>query len=208
MGAGGHAKVLVDILQLRSEYRIIGLLDENRNLWGSTLLGVPILGGDDLLPQIRQQCENAFVGLGSIGRGHMRKQLFEMIVRQGFSMPSAIHPTACVARSAKIGRGVSIMAGAIVNACALVGDNVIINSAAIIEHDCVIEDHVHVAPGARLAGNAVVGCETHIGIGATVLEGRRIGSSSIIGGGAVVTKDMPDRVVAAGVPARIIRPCT
>lgn len=205
IGAGGHAKVVIDIFQLESRYKIVGLLDANEDLWGSTVLGVPVLGGDGLLADIRHDCEHAFIGVGSTGRGHIRKRLFDMAIGHGFAIPRAIHPRAYVASSATLGRGLTVMACAVVNSGTTVGDNVIINSSAVIEHDCIVEDHVHIAPGALLAGNTFVGAESHIGIGATVLEGRRIGNGSIVGGGAVVTTDVPDGVIVVGVPARIVR---
>ena len=205
LGAGGHAKVLIDILRLRAEYRIIGLLDTDERRWGTTLLGIPILGSDELLPSLRSECESAFIALGSIGRGHRRRQLFESALNHDYSIADVIHPGAFVSSYANMGRGLLIMGPAIVNACAKVGQNVIVNSGAIIEHDCVIEDHVHIAPGARLGGHCFVGHESLVGIGAVVLEGRKIGHNTIIGGGAVVTRDIPDRVVAVGVPARVIR---
>lgn len=204
LGAGGHAKVVLDILSFCPQYRVLGLLDPDQQLWGKEMLGVRVLGGDELLPKLRAECEHAFVAIGSVRTASVRRRVFEAAIACGFSMLNTVHPRACVAGSAQLGQGISIMASAVVNPGSVVGQNVIINSGAIVEHDCTIEDHVHIAPGARLAGNVHVGRESHVGIGAIILEGRRIGSNTVIGGGAVVTKDLPDRVIAAGVPARVL----
>jgi UDP-perosamine 4-acetyltransferase len=206
LGAGGHAKVVIDILRNAGIYEPVGLLDSRAEMWGRSWCGVPVLGGDDLLRAGESPASHFFLGLGSTGAAPARVRLHQRAMAAGFQAASAIHPRAVVAGSAQLGGGPTIMAGAIINPDVRLGDNVIVNTGAIIEHDCRIGDHVHVAPGARLAGDVRVGSGAHIGIGATVLQGIRIGSASIVGAGAVVVRDVPDGVVVAGVPARVLRP--
>lgn len=206
LGAGGHAKVVIEILQLVGGYELVGLLDLRQDLWGVDVLGVPVLKDDSLLPELYAQgVRHAFIGLGTSGDTRPRKRLYTQVRRQGFQIVPAIHPQAAIAPSAKIGHGPTIMAGAIVNAAARLGDSVIVNSGAIIEHDCVIGDHVHVATGAMLAGNVHVGQGTHIGLGASVRQGIRVGCQAVVGAGAVVVDDVPDSVVVVGVPAGILK---
>ena len=93
----------------------------------------------------------------------------------------------------------------VINPRARIGENVIVNTAASIDHDCVIEDGAHLCPGTHLAGGVNIGRGAWIGIGAVVSDHLQIGANSIIGAGAVVTHDIPNNVVAYGVPAKVIR---
>lgn len=206
LGAGGHAKVVIEILRTMPGVGVVGLLDRNEALWHTKVLGVPVLGGDQLLPELQARgIRWAFLGVGSVGDSSCRRQLYEMARSHGFKMVSAIHPRAIISPSARMGFGATVMAGAIVSVQAVLGENVIVNTASIIEHDCMIGSHVHIAPGAKLASSVRVGDGTHVGLGACVLQGRKIGRNVVVGAGAVVREDVPDEVTVVGVPARIIR---
>jgi UDP-perosamine 4-acetyltransferase len=205
IGAGGHAKVLIDILRLRGEVEIIGLTDLNPTLWTTSVASVPVLGDDHLLPVLfAQGVTGAFVGVGGVGDDTLRRRLYEQVRSIGFDMISIIHPGTIIAASAVIGAGVMIMAGATINPDAHLGDNVIINTGAIVEHDCQIGAHAHVAPGAVLSGGARVGEGAHIGAGAVVRQYLTIGPHAIVGAGAVVTKDVPAATTVVGIPARLL----
>jgi sugar O-acyltransferase (sialic acid O-acetyltransferase NeuD family) len=198
--------VVIEILHLMGGYDLVGLLDADPALWGSEVLGVPVLGGDALLSEIyRQGVRTAFIGVGTVKRSEPRRRLYEQARQAGFETAGAVHPRAIISPTAQIGDGPTIMAGAVINPDARVGNNVIINTGAIIEHDCMIGNHVHVATGARLAGSIKIGDGAHIGIGATIREGIRIGQGSMVGAGAVVVDDVPDFVLVVGVPAKIKR---
>ena len=206
LGAGGHAKVVIEILRLLDNYEIVGLLDPRQTLWGNKVLGIPVLGDDDLLPTLHSQgIRSVFIGIGMVGDARPRRKAYEKARSHGFQVVQAIHPQAVIAPSVKIGHGPTIMAGAVINADTRLGNNVIINTGAIVEHDCVIGDHSHIATGARLAGAVHVGEGTHVGLGASVIQGVEIGRNAVIGAGAVVVRNVPDNAVVAGVPARILR---
>lgn len=205
-GAGGHARVIIDILTTIGGFDIVGLLDGDRSLWNTEVLGVPVLGDDSLRDELRQRgIQAAFIGLGSIKNTEPRKRLYESAQASGFELVRAIHPSAVISKHAIIGDGPMIMAGAIVNPAARIGNNVIINTGAIVEHDCEIADHAHVATGARLGGAVRIGAGSHIGLGASIREGIRVGAGAIVGAGAVVIADVPDLTVVVGVPARVLR---
>ena len=202
-GAGGHAKVVIEILRSMREYEIIGLLETRKGSWRTRVLGIEVLGDDSMMIELKQRGINhAFIGVGTVGSAQPRRQLYEKVVGFGFQIVPAIHAVAVVSSSAMIGDGPTIMAGAIVNANAIIGNNVIVNTGAIVEHDCVIGDHTHVATGARLAGGVHVGAGSHIGIGAVVRQEIQIGEGAIVGAGAVVVRDVPDFKTVVGVPAK------
>lgn len=202
LGAGGHAKVVIEILRFYNSYELTGLLDPKPELKGRNLLGVPVLGNDDLLPDLKRDgIDHFFVGLGSIGDTGPRRRLFELALEHSMKPIDAIHPDAIISPSAELGEGVTVMGGAVVNADASLGMNVIINTGAIIEHDCVIGNHVHVATGARLASSINVGRGSHIGAGVTVLQCIRIGENAIVGAGAVVIRDVHSDATVVGCPA-------
>lgn len=206
LGAGGHARVVIEIMRLGNDYELAGLLDLRRGLWGSEVLGVPVLGDDSILPELYSKgVRHAFIGLGGTGNTRPRQRLYELARGLGFEIVAAIHPRAVLSPSAQIGHGPTIMAGVVVNTAARLGDDVIVNTGAIVEHDCIIGDHVHIATGARLASAVRVGDGAHIGVGASVRQSSHIGKRAIVGAGAVVVDDVPDNVVVVGVPARILR---
>jgi len=203
-GASGHAMVVADIIRLRGDYEIVGFLDDvNPERHNTEFFGAPVLGGQEQLDILqRKGVKNLILGFGDC---QARLRLSELVRAMGFYLPTAIHPQAIVATSVSIGPGTVIAAGAVVNPGSKVGENVIINTCASVDHECVVEDGVHICPGVHLGGRVTVGRGALIGIGATVRDRVRIGASSIIGAGAVVLDDIPDDVVAYGIPAKVIK---
>ena len=205
LGAGGHAKVVLEVA-LALGYDVVGLLDPRRDLWGTTVCGVPVLGGDELMaPQYDGGVRTAFIGLGSGQDTAPRAALYRRARDAGFEIPSLVHAAAVVSPSATLGRGATVLAGGLINADAVLGENVIVNTGAIVEHDCRLGDHVHVASGARLAGGVQIGDGVHVGLGACVNQGIEIGPGAVVGSGAVVVRDVEPGAVVAGVPARPLR---
>ena len=206
LGAGGHSAVAIEALRAMGGYDIVGLTDPRQELWGSTLLGVPVLGDDGQLGlQYDQAVSHAFIGLGGASDTGPRRRLFELAQAQGFELVDIVHPSAVLSPSARVGHGATLLATAVINANAELAENVLVNTGAIVEHDCAIGAHVHVASGALLASGVRVAAGAHIGAGATVLQGRSIGSGAVVGAGAVVTSDVEPATVVVGVPAQPLR---
>jgi sugar O-acyltransferase (sialic acid O-acetyltransferase NeuD family) len=199
-GAKGHGKVVADIL-LAGNHEVTGFIDDDERLDGSTVLGLPVLGGET---QLRSAADegNTRIALG-VGDNQIRQKLFVQCQSWGVEVISAIHPSAAVSKSAKVKQGTVVMAGAVINPCALIGLAVIVNSGSVIEHDVVVGDYAHVSPNAVMGGESELGPLSHLGLGAVILPRVVVGSRSVIGAGAVVTRNLPDNIVAVGVPARV-----
>ena len=207
LGAGGHAKNLVEILARVGGFELVGFTDAEQARWGGEFMGYPIIGGDAELPKLREQgVGSAFIGVGAVSSAgiRLRRRLFVDAVKFGFDLPSLVHDRAIVSASASVGSGSVIMGGAVVGAAVRVGDNVTIYSGAVVEHDSVLADHAQVSPGAQLAGTVSLGEGAFIGIGATVIQGVRIGAWATVGAGAVVVSNVPDSALVVGVPARVV----
>jgi len=203
-GASGHALGVADIVRLQGEYEIVGFLDDvNLQRHGTEFCGAVILGGREQLDNLKKMgveyCVLAF------GDCKARLRLTALIREKGFNLATIIHPNATIVAGVSIGSGTMIDAGAVIKAATRIGESVIINSCTSIGHHCIIGDGVHICPGVCLGGGVVVGQATWVGIGATVKDHVSIGKRSLIGAGAVVLKDIPDGVVAYGIPAKVIR---
>ncbi len=202
-GASGHGKVVADILLTSRSASLAGFVDDRQELTGTKVLGLPVFGTGEWLLEEARKSHNA-VALG-VGNNQTRQLLAERCSLWGVEILTLVHPTATVSRFAELGRGTVVMAGAAINADARTGQGAIVNTCAVVEHDVIIGNYAHVSPNASMGGASRLGAFSQLGLGAVVLQGVAIGSSTIVGAGAAVVKDLPDHVVAIGIPARIHR---
>ena len=205
LGAGGHARVLIDALQTRGDAVLEGVFDPNPNLWGGRLMDVPVRGGDAAVFDYAPERVSLVNALGSTRDTGPRRELFERFKGRGYAFLSVIHPDARLARNVTLAEGVQVLAGVIINTHVTLGANTIVNTGAIIEHDCRLGAHVHVAPGVKMAGGVEVGQGVHIGIGATLVQNLTLGDGCVIGAGAVVLESVHAHTLVVGVPAKAIR---
>ncbi|ALG67632.1 acetyltransferase [Beggiatoa leptomitoformis] len=204
LGAGGHAGVLLAVLEL-CQQPVLGITDARVSLQDSLIQGVKVLGDDQCVLHYSPTTVALVNGLGSIKTTMRRADIFKHFKAVGYSFLSVIHPQSILSVNVILGEGCQVMAGAIINPSAQLGQNVLLNTRAVIEHDCVIADHCHIATGAVLCGGCKVGMGAHIGAGATILQGVEIGEQALIAAGAVVTRAVPAGGRVAGVPARTLR---
>ncbi|MFR9165369.1 MAG: acetyltransferase [Dysgonomonas sp.] len=189
-GAGGHAKVITDILMSKG-ITVKEVYDDNPNL--KELDGIPIVHEGSYQSPL----------IVSIGNNIIRKKIVDRI--HNIKYEKAIASTAIISHSVCVGEGSVVMQGAIIQSSTKIGKHAIINTGARVDHDCNISDFTHIAPGAILCGNVEIGEGSLIGAGATIIPGKKIGKWSVIGAGSTVIKDIPDNVVAIGSPCRIIK---
>ncbi|WP_438299336.1 acetyltransferase [Pseudomonas sp. NMS19W] len=199
VGAGGHAKVCIELLHAQGEKVAwcVGNPDSP-----DTCLGIPVLKSDDHLSALyKDGYERAFIAIGS---NNVRNKLAKKTTETGFKLVNAISPAAVVSPSARLGTGIAVMAGAVINAEAVISDLCIINTGATIDHDCVIGLAAHIAPQCALAGNVHVGNLSFVGVGSKVIPEIHIGESVMVGAGSVVISNIDSAVTVVGVPAKAL----
>ncbi|MGF9910068.1 acetyltransferase [Brevibacillus porteri] len=198
LGGGGHAKVVIEILQLQG-VEVIGYTDPQPK---PMIYGIPWIGNDQMVENYSPANVLLVNGLGSVGDNTRKRKAFLFWKEKGFSFSKVIHPSAIVSPHAVLEEGVQVMAGAVIQPDTHIDSNSIINTRAIIEHDNRIGKHVHIAPGAVLSGSVTVEDDAHIGTGVAVIQGMTIGRNSLVGAGAVVVKHVQADSKVSGVPAR------
>lgn len=204
IGGGGHCKVVISILKKLDNFEIVGIVDNYKV--ESFISGIKIIGTDDDLKDIyKSGIHNALITVGSIKDNTKRCRLFNMAKEISYKFPVIISSEAIVDKSVRVDEGTVTMPGCTINIDSSIGKNCILNTGAIVEHDCKIGDYCHIAPGAHISGSVNIGELSFIGIGATIIQGIKIGKNVTIGAGSVIIKDIPDRVIALGNPAKIIK---
>ncbi|OGO06187.1 MAG: hypothetical protein A2Y60_01175 [Chloroflexi bacterium RBG_13_54_9] len=206
IGPGPQARSIPDAIAAAGTQELLGFVDvanERRFLRGDGT-HFPIYEAAQFPEELKEKL-GEFSVLITIDRKGIRQQLIEQVRQAGLPLANIIHPSAVISPSARLGGGILIAPGVIIGPGASIGNHVIINSAATIDHDSIVQDDVIISPGVHLAGFVTVKNGTFIGIGACSVPGVTIGANCTIGAGAVVIGDIPDNVVAAGVPAKVIR---
>lgn len=198
IGNGGHAAVLVETL-----------LQQGRKIEGYTApaketnkFQLDYLGTDSVIASFSPEDVELVLGIGTVNRSSVRKTLFEEFKEMGYTFGKVIHDTAYIAPSVKLGEGVQIMAGVILQSHVEIADNTIINTGTIIDHDTKIFAHVHIAPGTNISGGVKIGEQTLIGTGTTIIQSIEIGKNCLIGAGSVVVKNITQDKRVYGVPAK------
>jgi len=205
LGIDGHAKSVIDALQLSGRHEVVAMLDSRPALRGQKVMGVPIPGGAEQLDFLKNAgVRHAFVGVGVAAGGDtsVRKRYYRRLLLDGFQLIDVVHPSAVVAAGANSGLGVTVLALAVIGAEARLGVNVVVNTAAVVEPDCVLGDHVVIGSGALLAGGVRVHEGAVIGVGAVVRPGVTIGREAVVAAGSVVTEDVPPQAAVSDSPAQ------
>lgn len=178
IGAGGHAKVLVDIIRARGR-KLLGYVDDENKPWLAEL-GVPRMQEQELPAALAQaELVIGFVGL-SCAALQRRLEIMRNYLQQGARLATLIHPSAVVSDRAQLATGVQVLPGAVINAQAVLGVGAVINSGAVVEHDANIGAGVHLAPRAVALGGTTIGECAYVGSGAVVIQNVSVAPAEFI----------------------------
>lgn len=208
VGGAGHAKVVMDIIEQEGKYNIVGIFDRPEKI-GTEVYGYPVLDEEKNLPQYLQQL-NIQGGIIAIGDNFIRKKVSKTInsLIPDFTFVNAIHPSAQVGKNVKLGMGIVMVAGSVVNADSIVGDHCILNTNSSLGHEGVMKNFSSLSSNATIGGGGEIGECSVVALSATVLHNKKVGDHTVIGSGSLVNKDIPGEVLAYGTPCKIIQPRT
>lgn len=206
LGAGGFARevlwVFMERNKIKSQWEVLGFIDENIENHGKTICGLPVLGGFEWFETIDRAEIKVICGIGT---PKIKQYFIKKCKILGLQFCKIIHPSVEMSEYVEIGEGTIITAGNIITTQVKIGNHVSLNLDCTVGHDDVIEDYCNIAPGVHISGNVVLREGVDLGTGAVILQGLTVGKWSSIGAGAVVVRDVPDHVTAVGVPARVLR---
>jgi len=205
IGCGQHANVVLYNIHEQQKYEVLAFLDADESKTGTNYNGIKIIGTyeQDLKKLMSELGINKF--FISFGNMKYRKSVFNLFVNNGWVPVNIIHPNAVISTGSKIGKGVLIECGCLITPNPVIGDNVVVNTGSQVNHDNIIEDHVYISSGIILSGGVTIGSNTLLDDGVIITLGKNVGADCIVGAGAVVTKNIPDKTVWYGNPAKYIR---
>lgn len=182
IGCGGHARSLIELIESAVGWQIHGLVGLPEQV-GSRVLGYPVIGCDNDLPELREECPSAVLAIGQLPDSAQRVRLSKHLEQFGFQCPVLVSPHAVVSRHAQLGPGTTVGHGVIVNAGVVVGSHCILNSRALLEHDVQVGHHCHISTGVLVNGGVTVGSGSFIGSGAMIREELNLPPLTVIGAG-------------------------
>lgn len=205
IGGGNHAQYSIDIIEKEGKYNIVGVIDSIKEI-GEDVYGYKVIGRQQDLERLGHQY-NFSSGIITVGDNYIRYKIYKDIITTcpGFTFVNAIHPSVLIGNHVFLGCGIIAMAGVIINPGATIGDFAFFATGAQIEHDCTIGHFASVSAGSVLGGHVHVSNFAAVTLGVTIVDRVKIGHNSVIGSASLVTKDIPDNVVAYGQPAKVIR---
>jgi sugar O-acyltransferase (sialic acid O-acetyltransferase NeuD family) len=205
IGGGNQAHYTIDIIEKEGKYNIVGIIDSIHEV-GSDRFGYKILGRQENISQLIEEY-NIEGGVISIGDNWSRYYVYNQILElvPTFTFVNAIHPSVVIGNNVKLGVGIVAMAGCIFNPKSQIGNFTFFATGAQVEHDCQIGDFSSISAGSVTGGYVKLGKFSAITLGVTVVDRLEIGENTVVGSGSLVTKSLPDNVLAYGSPAKVMR---
>ena len=168
----------------------------------SVLFGQQVLSFDEVKDKYTGESLEVII---AVGEPHARKILRERVTEADFSLTVLIHPSVMIDNSTKLGWGTVVGLNCFISCDISIGENVLIQPNACIGHDNQIGNDSVISTFVCIAGGCIIGDETYIGLNVPIKENIKIGNQSIVGMGSVVSRDIPDQVIALGNPARVMK---
>ena len=198
----GQAGVVLDFVREFGLYDVIGFLDDNKELKGKKVLGIPVLGSlDSYIGNHEEKSINFFI---CIGHNSYREKLHKKIIEYGGNLVNIIHPSSFISKSVRIGKGIFIGANVCIIHNTIIGDCTIINNATSIDHDNEIGDYVNISPGCHTSGRVIIKKGVFLGSGVTVIPDVVINEDAIVGAGGVVIRNIDRQTKVVGNPTKLI----
>jgi sugar O-acyltransferase (sialic acid O-acetyltransferase NeuD family) len=209
VGAGDHGRGTLEIVRARLAAGLdapgpLGFVDDDAARHGTTVGGLPVLGGIDWLTARAAGGAGAppLVALLALATPQAKRALAERLGAAGVRFATAVHPSAILGAGTTVAEGAVVGAGVVVAYDTAIGRHATINLNATVGHDCVVGDYATIAPGVNITGRVTLGEGLLIQTNATVVPGLALGAWARIGPGAVVLKDVPPGELWFGNPAR------
>ena len=205
-GAGGHAEVIVDMINIAGKHTVLGVITENGQEALSTMGGVPVIGNDSELLFLSQEMQfnHGIIGIyDNYVRFNLKNRILDML--PNFEFVTVIHPHANISESAKIGEGSVIMGGVTINTGSLIGAHCVLNTNSSVDHHCVISNGASIGPGVNLGGHVKLGECSYVGIGSAISHNVSVGRHTVIGGMSYVNKDVGDLEIGYSSPYKKIK---
>lgn len=206
IGAGDFGREVLALVNRvnnagQDDFNILGFVDDNINMQGQEIAGLPVLGTIDW---INNYDEELYV-VCSIGTGNIRKSVINKISNPKVVFPVIIDPTVILLGEHTFGEGVIICANNVISVNVHVGNHSIVNLSCTLGHDTILKDYCTVNPGSNLSGFVVLEECVDIGTGTKIIQHINVGENTVIGAGAVVVRDIPKSSVAVGCPAKVVK---
>lgn len=204
VGAGGHAKTIVDTLERLGNFEIVGYVSKE-SIGSEIYRGYKILGHDEDLEKIfRSGVLNAVIAVGFMGRSTLRQNLYKTLKQIGYKLPVIVDSSAIIATDVVIGEGTYIGRNVVVNADASIGKCCILNTACVVDHENEIGDFTHISVQAVCCGKARIGINCMLGTNSTIIQNISVGDNTVIGAGALIVKDIGSNLVVKDRKDKII----
>lgn len=204
IGAGTYGEVYLAYLQ-EAGVNVVGFLDDDPKYINQSVRNIPVIGPIAKLETLKET-DGVEAVYCPLGNNMLRVNFLSQARKLGYKTPNYIHPSAIISPNVSIGEGVYVLLGTTIMPHTIIKDFVMISMGVHLAHHCVLDEGVFLSTGCNFGASIHAYRYAYCGISSTIMTGiRELGEDCLIGAGAVVIRDVPDRAVVAGVPAKVLK---